>query len=214
MTEEEWLGATDPRSMIGFLKTRLSDRKARLFAVACCRMVSHLFASDGSTRAVEVAERFADDLASDSERSGAWGSSDEGSTLSLRNRDASWFADSAAESAVMGFYPVGSWYKAAAVVSREVARALPGCFGLQLKFLHCVFGNPFRPVVAEPAWLTPTVQSIAAAIYQDRAFDRLPILADALEEAGCVNSEVLLHCRQPGEHVRGCWVVDLVSGKE
>ena len=75
-----------------------------------------------------------------------------------------------------------------------------------------VAGNPFRPIVADHAWLTPTVQSIASAIYQDRAFDRLPILADALEEAGCTNAEVLLHCRQPGEHVRGCWVVDLVLG--
>ena len=64
------------------------------------------------------------------------------------------------------------------------------------------------------SWLTPTVQSIAAAIDQDRAFDRLPILADALEEAGCTNADVLLHCRQPGEHVRGCWVVDLVLGKK
>ena len=59
-----------------------------------------------------------------------------------------------------------------------------------------------------------TVVSIAAAIYADRAFDRLPILADALEEAGCTNADVLLHCRQPGDHVRGCWVVDLVLGKE
>jgi len=71
----------------------------------------------------------------------------------------------------------------------------------------------WRPVL-NPAWLTPTVQSIAACIYQDRAFDRLPILADALEEAGCTNADVLLHCRQPGEHVRGCWVVDLVLGKK
>lgn len=78
---------------------------------------------------------------------------------------------------------------------------------------NCVFGNPFRPVVADPAWLTPTVVSIAAVIYSDRAFDRLPILADALEEAGCTNADILLHCRQPGEHVRGCWAVDLVLGK-
>ena len=65
----------------------------------------------------------------------------------------------------------------------------------------------------DPNWLTPTVQSIAAAIYEDRTFDRLPILADALEEAGCTNADVLLHCRRPGEHVRGCWVVDLVLGE-
>ena len=79
--------------------------------------------------------------------------------------------------------------------------------------LRDIFGNPFRPIVADPAWLTPTVQFIAVALYQDRAFDRLPILADALEEAGCTNADVLLHCRLPGEHVRGCWVVDLVLGK-
>ena len=67
--------------------------------------------------------------------------------------------------------------------------------------------------ILDHAWLTPTVQSIAAAIYEDRAFDRLPILADALEEAGCTDADVLLHCRVPAEHVRGCWVVDLVLGK-
>ena len=82
----------------------------------------------------------------------------------------------------------------------------------QCNLIHCIFGNPFRSVVADPAWLTPTVVSIAIAIYQDRGFDRLPILADALEEAGCTNADLLLQCRQPGEHVRGCWVVDMLLG--
>ncbi len=59
-----------------------------------------------------------------------------------------------------------------------------------------------------------TVQKIARGIYDDRAFDRMPILADALEEAGCTDIEILNHCRQPGEHFRGCWVVDLLLGKE
>ena len=84
----------------------------------------------------------------------------------------------------------------------------------QYLLVNDIFGNPFRPIVADLLWLTPTVQSIAASIYQDRAFDRLPILADALEEAGCTNADVLLHCRKPAEHVRGCWVVDLVLGKK
>ena len=82
----------------------------------------------------------------------------------------------------------------------------------QADVLREVFPNPFRPVTADPAWLTPTVVSLAAAIYEDRAFDRLPVFADALEEAGCTNADVLLHCRQPGDYVRGCWVVDLVLG--
>jgi len=83
----------------------------------------------------------------------------------------------------------------------------------QSNLIRDIFGNPFRSIFVDSTWLTPTVVAIATAIYEDRAFDRLPILADALEEAGCTNADVLLHCRQPGEHVRGCWVVDLVQGK-
>ena len=74
--------------------------------------------------------------------------------------------------------------------------------------LRCIFGNPFRPVVFDPSWLTETAVTLATGIYADRAFDRLPILADALEEAGCDHPDVLTHCRQPGPHARGCWVVD------
>jgi hypothetical protein len=76
-----------------------------------------------------------------------------------------------------------------------------------------IFGNPFRPVTVDPEWGTSTVVGIADGIYADRAFDRLPILADALQDAGCENSDLLDHCRGPGPHVRGCWVVDLVLGK-
>ncbi len=79
--------------------------------------------------------------------------------------------------------------------------------------IRCIIGNPFRPVVCDPSWRTSTVVGLAAAIYADRAFDRLPILADALEEAGCANADVLAHCRGPGPHARGCWVVDLILGK-
>jgi hypothetical protein len=74
-------------------------------------------------------------------------------------------------------------------------------------------GNPFRPVSADPTGLTAAAVGLAQTIYADRAFDRLPILADALEEAGCDNADVLAHCRGGGPHVRGCWVVDLVLGK-
>jgi hypothetical protein len=78
-----------------------------------------------------------------------------------------------------------------------------------------LIGNPHLPlpVTADPSWLTSTVVSLAHGIYQDRAFDRLPILADALQDAGCDNEDVLNHCRSEGPHVRGCWVVDLVLGK-
>jgi hypothetical protein len=84
--------------------------------------------------------------------------------------------------------------------------------------LRCLVGNPFRPSpVADPAWLAwngGTVRKLAEAIYDERAFDRLPVLADALEDAGCSDPELLGHLRGPGPHARGCWAVDLILGKE
>jgi hypothetical protein len=85
---------------------------------------------------------------------------------------------------------------------------------IKCALIRDIFGNPFRPVTFGPAWRTATVASLAQASYDERAFDRLPILADALEDAGCTNADILGHCRGGGEHVRGCWVVDLVLGKE
>ncbi len=83
----------------------------------------------------------------------------------------------------------------------------------QSLLLHDIFGNPFHPVAFDPAWRTEAVVGPARGVYEDRAFDRLPVLADALEDAGCADAAVLAHCRGPGPHVRGCWVVDLVLGK-
>lgn len=80
-------------------------------------------------------------------------------------------------------------------------------------FLHCLPGNHSRTLVLDPLWLTPTVKDLASAIEEEQAYARLPILADALEDAGCTSQEVLGHCREP-EHVSGCWVVNRVLGKE
>ena len=85
---------------------------------------------------------------------------------------------------------------------------------IQARLLHDIFGNPFRPVTLNPPRLTPKLMTLAQAIYLDRAFDMMPILADALEKTGCDNQDILSHCRGPGPHVKGCWVVDLVLGKE
>jgi hypothetical protein len=78
-----------------------------------------------------------------------------------------------------------------------------------------IFGNPFRPVTFSPTWRTSTAVSFARQMYDARDFSAMPILADALQDAGCDNDDVLSHCREAGAtHVRGCWVVDLVLGKE
>jgi hypothetical protein len=87
----------------------------------------------------------------------------------------------------------------------------------QVALLRDVVGNPFRKArvpATRLAWISSTVFSLAAAIYEQRVFDRMPILGDALEEAGCDHADILDHCRQAGEHVLGCWVVDLVLGKK
>lgn len=84
----------------------------------------------------------------------------------------------------------------------------------QAILIRCVFGNPFRLVAFDPHWRSEIVVALATGIYAERAFDRMPILADALEEAGCDDADVLAHCRGLGPHVRGCWVVDRVLGKE
>jgi hypothetical protein len=87
----------------------------------------------------------------------------------------------------------------------------------QADLLREVVGNPFRGAAVDPAWTAwhnGVVASMARTIYEERRFADLPILADALEDAGCTDAEVLAHCRNDGEHVRGCWVVDLLLGKE
>lgn len=84
----------------------------------------------------------------------------------------------------------------------------------QVAVLRDIFGNPFRPAAFFPEWRTGTALSLARQMYESRDFSAMPVLADALQDAGCDNVEVLDHCRQPAEHVRGCWVVDLLLGKE
>jgi hypothetical protein len=83
----------------------------------------------------------------------------------------------------------------------------------QAGLVRCIFGNPFRPVSVDPAWLTPAVVKLAQTFYEQRAFDRMPQLADALLDAGCDNEDLMQHCRSPGPHVRGCWAIDAILGK-
>jgi hypothetical protein len=83
----------------------------------------------------------------------------------------------------------------------------------QAALLRDLFGNPFRPVGIAGPWLTPDVAALAQAIYDGRLFGNLPVLADALEEAGCADRELVAHLRGPGPHVLGCWALDAVLGK-
>jgi hypothetical protein len=227
MTEAEWLAATDPDPMLEFLWTHggASDRSLRLFGVACCRRVWHLLGDEKSVRAVEVAEWFAERETVTSRRMDAacrdaWGayytapSAGHSAaaraavhvTQTVRSRVNRW---------PFGYGESASFWKLTQLAT--VATGGQGEPAAQVALLRCIFGNPFRPPpslsTAFLAWGGGTVPRLAAAIYDDRAFDRLPVLADALEDAGCADAEVLGHCRAGGEHVRGCWAVDLVLGK-
>jgi hypothetical protein len=201
--EAEWLACVDPSPMLDLLKRKASDRKLRLFAVASCRGSSAwaLFPNDQCREAINFAEQFADGYIGWKQ---LWDARE---------------AISVTKSSVRKMHSAGySWQMgdAWAHVAADVAMVpvvvpwFPGTCGL----LRDVFGNPFRPVTFDPSWLTSDVLALAEGIYQDRAFDRMPILADALQDAGCGNEDILNHCRQPGEHVRGCWVVDLLTARK
>jgi hypothetical protein len=210
MTEAEWLACTNPEPMLLALGGRASERKLRLFACACCRRAWHLLTDERSRTAVEVAERFADgyatreELGAASEAAGAaWNAAWEGPASEwFEARDAEWTACVAAS-------PV-----ARAGAASAASQAWDYEPGARADLLRDIF--PVRLPALDPAWLAwndGTVPKLARGIYDGRAFDRLPILADALEEAGCADAELLHHCRQPSEHVRGCWVIDLLTGR-
>jgi hypothetical protein len=85
----------------------------------------------------------------------------------------------------------------------------------QSAFLRDIFGNPFRPVSFDQRWRTDTALALARQMYESRDFALMPILADALQDVGCEDEAIHTHCRAPNaSHVRGCWVIDLVLGKE
>jgi hypothetical protein len=217
MTEAEWLFCTDPRPILEFLRCKASDRQLRLFAVACCRLMWSQLPDQCIRRLVERAERFADGLATArglrAARSAAEAVWDEWRT-GTAGAPLKWPFHAYA-ALVVGEVPIhlhrlcGPGNLTTMSVYRTRAPRRAG----QRAMLRDIFGNPFRPAACDPAWRTPTVRRLAETIYEERAFDRLPILADALEEAGCTNSDILSHLRGPGPHTRGCWVVDAILGK-
>jgi hypothetical protein len=216
--------------MLAYLDGRVNDRKRRLFLAACCRRVWGMLPDERSRRAVETAERYADGQADHYElmaacidavgpggkgpKNVAWAAySAACRTLSesivRQVRDAT--AEAAARAAATAAHGAGGREQAAAYV----AAAAAGAKG-QADAIRDLFGNPFRPAAFDPIWLARNggvVRRMAEAIYAERRFGDLPVLADALEEAGCADAAALNHCRQPGEHVRGCWVLDLLLGK-
>jgi hypothetical protein len=286
MDEEQWFAEDYPEFLLGDLQgsEKLSERKARLFGVACSRRIWHLLTDERSRRAVDVAERFTEGAATAEELREALDTAWQAYHDSEQTRDASLpqgrpetldaaYRNAQAARAVAfllsGFFrfvadsapnamaaaavrlvlveerhrvprrkgrgrvksvlpPVSETVFAArcAVGGREVFTRLSLAEpAAQQALLRDLVGPlPFRPVTIEPAWLAwnhGTVRRLAEAAYHERSLPEgtlsnglLAVLADALEEAGCADADLLGHLRGPGPHVLGCWCVDLVLGKE
>jgi hypothetical protein len=241
VTEQDWWTCTEPPKMLEFLRGKVSDRKLRLFAVACCRHHLPLARDDRVGEAVDVAERFADGLAGDEERSNARKAAQRAAQVRgvVARPDAPKWERRAAS---LAYYAAArqameaAWNVPQLAVEVLVWRSggynacNPGAIKAEQGVVHSgllrdIFGPlPFRPVAVEDGWLAwnaGTVKRLAEAAYQDRVLPdgtldnaRLAVLADALEESGCGDADLLGHLRGPGPHYRGCWAVDLLSGRE
>jgi hypothetical protein len=204
VTEADWLAANSPFAMLRFVSDAhdTSARKLRLVLCAACRGLWEELYDPRSRQAVELAELYADGLASEEE------------LLSARR--------AARAAAKAGPWPAGRW--AYSVVNSTAANIHWSVRRLQqfpaekiVRPLQDIFGNPWlHPVRVEPAWLARgggLVPRLALAIYDDRAFGRLPVLADALEDAGCTDATLLGHLRETEPHWRGCRALDLLLAK-
>ena len=217
MTEEEWL-ACEPDDMYFLAVDQLksSARRKDLFCLACARLIWDLLADDARGPFEWLEEHLG-------ERKKPWSSGHvrelfSGPAQSLYDAHHRREGGRAGAAAHVAYDVWIGWYEYAFpnlcedyAIFREVLRENPR--DSLVSIARDLFGNPFRPAAFDPSWRTADPSGIAARMYESRDFSAMPILADALEEAGCTNPDILLHAREPGVHVRGCWVIDLVLGK-
>jgi hypothetical protein len=245
VTEADWNNSTEPQKMLLALRAsgRASERKLRLFACACCRLIWDFPNDERPRRALEVAERYADGLATSGEIFAAF-CDVRNCLLPLGRRythkvpaevlDSAFIAFARTTSTGAGYYglkweyAVSDLYQCAFDAADRVARvaAWPGddlaaTHRVEAGLLRDIIGpalfRPLPPVApAVLAWNGETVGRLAAAIYEETDFTqgRLGVLADAAEEAGLEDAELLAHLRSPGPHARGCHVVDLLLGRD
>jgi hypothetical protein len=231
-SEADWLACPNPERLLDYvnLADRASRRKFFLAGVACVRRVWHLLTRRESRAAVEAAEQFADGHITEEQlraiepsAEAAWRRWPEDDPRCWAGLAAAWLnldARGNHGNAELTMYAIREVVRAKtfvagpgpsngllAVAEQDEMRSLADLY-------RCVLGNPFGPVELDPRWRTADVVGLAQGIYEDRAFDRLPILADALTDTGCDDESILGHCRNEGPHPRGCWVVDLVLGKK
>jgi hypothetical protein len=227
-TEKKWKLCIEPQWMLWFLGEAATARKVRLFICACCRRAWHLVKDKRLKALLPLLEDLADGKLTDREREQAREVADSvrypkptnaQQCLGIEFRDA--MGKKYYVGAGFGEYSAGLFGEFAACAFGYAAK--DSAFGkakkaerkMQATLVREIFGNPFRRVKFNPAWRTTDVKLLAQGIYEEHAFDRMPILADALQDAGCASEDILNHLRDPqAAHVRGCWALDLVLGKE
>ncbi len=234
VTEVRWLNGTRPIDLLYHLRFEASERRTILFNCACCRRIWHLIDSEDRGAVTEAESNCDDrvalhelDLRLEPEQIAdlvmhGLGPPNHEVSEDLRHL----LSTRTAIRLRLGGrgYGIGSLANAVAGLTAGAASkdtrssvhsaALQAEEEFQARLARDIFGNPFRPVTFDPRWRSSNSVEIARTIYEDRAFDRMPILADALMDAGCEEPRIIEHCNGPGPHVRGCWVVDLVLGKE
>lgn len=227
LNENEWQNCSDPQAMLEFLKGRTSDRKAKLFAAAAFQLVGGLLQDKGQQRAIELLEQMAEGTATpESVRRGALGARRaiprDGMQMKESVDDPYFVALMLYRSIVSSSHPRKDVLlgRSANGAAAHAALAGSGVYDSEAvrakmcRLLRDIFGNPFHAVGMDSCCLTPPVISVAKTIYDQRRFERMPQLADALTAAGCTDPTVLEHCRGEGLHVRGCWAIDLVLKKD
>jgi hypothetical protein len=210
MTEAEWQTSDDPQKMLDVLREKTSGRKLRLFACACCRWTWPYLENDlaaGDLAAIQNAVLLAEQHA-------------EGHSVAVALGQAGETANKIAF--LTGLSGASAAFALTFLDARQAAARTNYCLRWwdevpAADLVRDIFGNPFRRVTPDPAWLTPTVVSLAQAAYEERILPsgeldavRLGVLADALEEAGA-HGEMLNHLREKGPHVRGCFSIDLLT---
>jgi hypothetical protein len=202
---------TDPLTLLdSFRAGGGSERKVRLFTCGYCRQMWRMLPSE-SRDALVTCERYADNLATHEELLQARQLAVEGyrrvnHQISYKKRT----IRPPARAALLVVAAAGDAWESA----REAVLASIDLVGTpQLERLRCVFGDPFHTMRHDLSCSPPDVITLAQAIYDQHAFGRLPELAEALENAGCGDAELLAHLRSAGPHCRGCWGLDAVLGK-
>jgi hypothetical protein len=223
MTEQDWSTCKNPARMLTALRGKATPRKLRLLACACCRRLCEGKLTDERSRAaVEAAERYADGLATKEELVEARRAAAAARETSWRGKRAVWWVTygrprAALRALLNGDVPPPWQVESANPRHRRIDPAGP----LNPKDAASVCALfrevfPWRDRKADPSWLSwhgGAVAALARTTYDERRFEEMPLLADALEEAGCTEAVILAHCRSGGPHVRGCWVLDLLLDK-